>query len=378
MTALGLIVLGLFAGSGAAAASGTQSAVLPQIKAVRSVDLGPIASAPPILGRDGGYSALFRDRSIWLFGDTLIRRSGRQPPVLLSDSCSWTKDTDAADGISGFGPCAGSGGTARQFIPFTQTEAAFNRSHCADTRSEQDCTARWALWPGALIPDLHQNRLLLFYKKVLVKPGFLNFKTAGQGIASWSKFDRPPERLQPRRDKDFATLLFGKREPAFGSAAVVVGTTIYVFGCSPDGPSMPCRLGRVAADRIANRDAWQFYSVSRSWQRDIAQSKVVFNGNDMMSVSYNPYSGGYLAVYSRPMSRTVMLRTAAKPEGPWSDPLKVVEARAPQNEVGWIYDAMEHPEYARANGRIIYVTYSRQTGPLTFELRLVAVELLKR
>lgn len=97
----------------------------------------------------------------------------------------------------------------------------------------------------------------------------------------------------------------------------------------------------------------------------------------MISVSYNAYLNKFLAVYSQPMSTGVMLRTAKNLEGPWSQPLKAFDAMPPANTIGWIYDAMEHPEYARDNGRMIYITYSRQTGPLTFEMRLVSVKFRK-
>jgi hypothetical protein len=171
--------------------------------------------------------------------------------------------------------------------------------------------------------------------------------------------------------------MFGENEPAFGSAALRAGPIVYVFGCNQEGLSIPCRLARVAPDRISERQAWEFYGGPQSWLKATGESNIVFDGNDMLSVSYNPYLQRDLAVYSRPLSRAVVLRTAPRPEGPWSQPLQVFEGRRPENDAGWIYDAMEHPQYARLNGKVIYITYSRQTGPVTFELRLVAVELRK-
>ena len=148
-------------------------------------DLGPIETTPVILGRDGGYSALFQNRSIWIFGDTIVSQRDHSAPALLSNSCSWTTDQTAGDGITGFRPCQDRQGTPMELFPFTPEEHVFNRDHQAANCPVQPCGARWALWPGAVISDTVDNRLLLFFKKVLVKPGFLNFQTAGHGMAVW-------------------------------------------------------------------------------------------------------------------------------------------------------------------------------------------------
>lgn len=341
----------------------------PDAAVERVDDLGIIESAPFILGRDGGYSALFQNHSVWIFGDTVIRRDAHAAPALVSNSCASTTDRTAADGISGFQPCRDSPGLTREIMPFTLEEQSFNRDHDINNCKAEPCGARWALWPGALIDDTVHNRLLLFYKKVLVKPGLLNFQTAGHSMAAWRRLGEPLERI--------SQLMFGQNEPAYGSAAVTLNAMLYIFGCSLDGTSKPCRLARVPLARATDRTAWEFYGVSQKWQKDIDGSKVILDGNDMMSVSFNSYLNRYLAIYSQPMSTAVVLRTAKTIEGPWSRPLKAFDAIAPLNDIGWIYDALEHPEYAGENGRVIYITYSRQTGPLTFEMRLVALTLRK-
>ncbi|MDF1594151.1 MAG: DUF4185 domain-containing protein [Desulfobacterales bacterium] len=314
---------------------------------------------------------------MWIFGDTIVSQRDHSAPALLSNSCSWTTDQTAGDGITGFRPCQDRQGTPMELFPFTPEEHAFNRDHQAANCPVQPCGARWALWPGAVISDTVDNRLLLFFKKVLVKPGFLNFQTAGHGMAAWRRFDEAPERIRHDPGENRPELMFGKNEPAFGSAAMIVNSMVYVFGCCLDGDAKPCRLARVPLANVADRGAWEFYGASQKWQKEIDDSKVVLEGNDMMSVSYNSHLERYLAVYSQPMGTGVMFRTAKKLEGPWSKPLKAFDAMPPLNAIGWIYDAMEHPEYARDNGRMIYITYSRQTGPLTFEMRLVAVMLRK-
>ena len=342
----------------------------PKATVEKVIDLGVLETTPEILGRDGGYSTFFKGRFIWVFGDTIIQTHDVEKPAMLSNSCSWTRDRDASDGLTGFEPCPGSSLGMMEFFPFTPEERAYNHDHRLNRCVSEPCGTRWALWPGAVIHDSTKDRLIFFFKKVLVKPAVLDFHTAGHSLAIWHKPDEPLERLPG--------LMFSENEPAFGSGAIVVGPMVYVFGCDLEGYSKPCRLARAPLATITERDTWEFYDTSHQWQKTPDSCRVVMEGNDMLSVSYNPFLQRYLAVYSQPMGTGVMLRTAKEPTGPWSDPLKAFDALSPVNDIGWIYDAMEHPEYARKDGREVFITYSRQTGEFTFEVRLVTLTLGKK
>jgi Domain of unknown function (DUF4185) len=345
----------------------------PEVRVETVKDLGAIHPPPGIRGRDGGYSARYDGESIWVYGDTLYDGKGG----MVSNSWSRTGDLDAGDGIDGFKASAGAGGAPAALLPFTDKERAFNRNHLTEECKKPPCGSRWALWPGALVPDPVRNRLLVFYEKIRVKSGFLNFETAGHSVAVWQAKGSPATRPVFNREKNHPTLMFGAGEPGFGSAAIVSGSQLFIFGCDLEGGGKPCRLARVPLDRVLDRTAWLFFTEDSRWQKEIDNSAPVFAGNDIMSVSFNPYLGRYLAVYSRPLGRAVMFRTAPAPEGPWSAPLYAFDALAPANETGWIYDAQEHPAYARDGGRRIFITYSRQTGPDSFEMRLVSLKLVK-
>jgi hypothetical protein len=67
------------------------------------------------------------------------------------------------------------------------------------------------------------------------------------------------------------------------------------------------------------------------------------------------------------------LRTAPRPEGPWSREVTAFVAMQPTS--GNVYDARAHAEYDLNGGQTIFVTYSRSTGEFTSEVRLVSVEL---
>jgi hypothetical protein len=49
----------------------------PGFSIVSATDLGVLETTPSIRGRDGGYSATFSGRSVWLYGDTILASVGR-------------------------------------------------------------------------------------------------------------------------------------------------------------------------------------------------------------------------------------------------------------------------------------------------------------
>lgn len=338
-------------------------------------DMGPIKAPDRIQGRDGGYSALFKGRSIWIYGDTLLSGQDGKGLEILSNSWSWTGDLVAANGIDGFEDARDQSGSPTPLFPFTAEEQVFNQNHLSENCPEPPCSNRWALWPGALVADTARNRVLVFYQKIRVGPGMLNFRVAGHSLAVWHEMTQPARRPFLGQQQDDQTLMFGPDEPGFGSAAVVSDKMLYVFGCDRVGPAMPCRLARVPLDQALDPTAWLYYGTDGTWQTKVSASIPVFDGNDMMSVSFNPFLGRFIVVYSQPMSTAVMVRTAPAPQGPWSAPVEAFEAKKPVSETGWIYDALAHPEYAREGGRQIFITYSRQTGPESFEQRLVSVRI---
>ena len=345
------------------------------IKIKAAKDLGVISPPRTVKGRDGGYSVWFNNHSVWIFGDTLFKANNNQSVDFQSNSYSWTSDRDASDGIGPFYQPYDTHNRPALLLPFTDAEKAFNVVHAKDDCTVAPCGTRWALWPGAIVADTINNRMLLFYEKLYIGPGELNYTISGYGIAPWNNFEAPSQRIELNPGHEYPTLIFGPDEPGFGDAAVIIDRMLYVYGCSLDGVRIPCRIARVDLDRVFDKKHWETWTDDGSWNTNLLKSKPVFNGNEILSVSYNPYIDRFIAVYSQPMSTSVMLRTAERPEGPWSDPVELFKALAPENKIGWIYDALEHAEYSQENGRILYITYSRQTAPTAFEFRLVSVQI---
>ena len=366
-------ILFLAAGLGLAVGCGEDESPAPGAHVAAVTDLGIVTTSETIQGRDGGYSAVFEGRSVWLYGDITIETEAADGRKWRHNSWSYTTDLDISDGLTGFKERNDIAGAPTEFFPQTDKEEAFNDVHFIDDCTEEPCGARWAIWPAQMVADDERFKALIFYHKIYAEPGDFNFERVGTSIAVWDNFEEPPERPVFNPEAEHPSLMFSKDEPSFGSAAVVVKEMMYVYACDLDWVVKPCRLARIPLVDALNRSYWEYWR-GDGWGKDLAQAVSVFDGNDMMTVAWNPYLNAYLAVYSQPLDAKVMMRTSPSPEGPWSGEVKMFDAEKPE-EGDWVYDALAHPEYQQDNGRIIYITYTRNTGSLQSEMRLVKVEL---
>jgi uncharacterized protein DUF4185 len=344
----------------------------PALSIAMAQDLGVIPTNPDILGRDGGYSALFQGYSMWLYGDTFIAKPNVEDQTLLSDSWSFTTDLNAQAGITGFQEQLDSAGAPAMILPLTPAEQAFNQAHNINNCQAQPCGARWALWPSSIVVNPANNSALIFYMVVSAQPGNFNFQGIGTSVATWQNFQEQPQRptLNPPIVADHPDLIFTQNEPGFGSASFISNGTLYAYGCDYNSG---CQLGKVVPSSAQDRGAWSFYAGNGNWSAQIGDAISVFNDASILSISWNTFLQRYLAVYSPPFSQNVVMRTSMNPEGPWSSEIVAFVAMQPTS--GNVYDALAHVEYDSNGGQTIYVSYSRSTpAPFSSEVRLVAVE----
>ena len=353
-------------------AAGCANEPEPAARLVTALAIGTVGGSPFIRGRDGGASARVFGHSVWLFGDTTLERPTTDGLTWLNNSWGFSDDLDASDGIGGLYERPDAVGAPGEFLPQTDEERSFNDAHRGDNCLEAPCGARWALWPGALVEDPERQRALVFYSKIHAETGDYNFYGVGNSIAVWHSFDQVPERPLVAPGSVEPTLLFGQDEIEPGSAALVVDGLLYA--CATQGLGKACRLGRVGLADALQRAAWRFWAGDGRWAQDPSDATPVMSGNDIMSVSYAPFLQQYLAIYSQPMGQRVMLRTAPHPEGPWSRAIELFHCQPPVDD-SWVYDAQAHAEFAQQDGRVQYVSYSRGTGFLQGEVRLVRIEL---
>jgi hypothetical protein len=210
---------------------------------------------------------------------------------------------------------------------------------------------------------------------VSAQPGNFNFQGIGSSVATWQNIQQQPQRptLNPPIVPNHPDLLFTENERGFGSAAFISNGMLYAYGCNYNSG---CELGRVAPANVQVRSAWSFYAGSGNWSTQIGDAVAVFNDANILSISWNAFLQCYVAVYSPPFSQNVVMRTSAKPEGPWSRETLAFVAMQPAPGNGNVYDALAHTEYDANGGRTIYVSYSRATpAPFSSEVRVVAVTL---
>ncbi len=345
------------------------------VTVVQSTDLGAIGSNPKILGRDGGYSGVFGGYAVWIYGDTFLANSNAEGQTLISDSWSFTSDFNAQDGITGFQEREDSAGAPTMLLQLSATEQAFNAAHSGSPCQEQPCGARWALWPGAMVADPARNRALVFYQLVSAQPGNFNFQTVGYSVATWQNFADLPQRPTINPAAEHPDQLFSQNQPSFGSAALVDGDTLYSYGCYNSLLSVACVLGRVDLADVTDLSGWTFYAGNGNWSSQLSNAMWVFTANHILNVSWNDYLQRYVAVYNRPLSGDVVIRTAPAPEGPWSAEVMAFEALPPAAGQSPVDDAQAHPEYNANGGQTMFVTYTHGTGPFTSEERLVSVRL---
>ena len=340
-------------------------------------DLGTIPTNPDILGRDGAVSAAFQGYSVWLYGDTFLANPNADGRGLISDSWSFSTDLIAQDGISGFQERQDSSGAPKMILPETSAEFTFNQQHNGNPCQVQPCGARWALWPSSIVTDTANNQALIFYILVGALPGSFNFQGVGNSVAIWSDFSQQPQRptFNPPIVADHADLMFDQNQPNFGSAALINGGVLYIYGCGIPSNSSDkgCRLAKVDPGRVLNSGAWTYYVGSGNWSPQLNDAVSVIPDANILSISWNDYLQQYVAIYSRLLSNDVMVRTAANPEGPWSGERTLFTAKEPVS--GNVYDARAHSEYDLNGGQTIFVTYSRATGSFSSEVRLVSVQL---
>ncbi len=349
----------------------------PGLRIVNATDLGTIPTHPDILGRDGALSAVFQGYSVWLYSDTFLAQPNADGRTLISDSWSYTTDLSAQGGIRGFQQRSDSSGAPPMILPETPAEYAFNQAHNGNPCQVQPCGARWALWPSSMVTDAGRNQALVFYMLVSALPGNFNFQAVGNSVALWQHFSQQPQRPQfnPPFVANHPDLMFAQDEPNFGTASLIVSGTLYIYGCGipTNSADKQCRLARVDPANVLNRSAWNFYAGNGNWSSQLDDAISVIPDANILTISWNDYLQQYVAIYSQLLSNNVMIRTAPRPEGPWSGERTAFLAMPPTS--GNVYDARCHSEYDLNGGQTIFVTYSRATGAFTSEVRLVSLQL---
>jgi hypothetical protein len=222
------------------------------------------------------------------------------------------------------------------------------------------------------------TRAYVFYDKIFGGPnGQWDFRSVGRSIAVWNRLEEPPARPVINPGSEHPTLLFPAGDVQMGHGAVVENEMLYAFGCESGWLKWPVIVGRVPFDQALERSAWRFYTGNGEWSADWTRAIPVLEGAPMLSVSWNRWLDRYISVYSVPLKNRIVVRTAVRPEGPWSDPLNAADCVEPVTTNQWCYSGLSHDEFSREDGRVMYFSYYRETGFLQGEIRMVEVSFAR-
>jgi hypothetical protein len=325
---------------------------LPHIAKVENSGLLFTDNRAGVTGADAGYSIPIGARTLWLFGDVFLQNpTAAQKPIVGS--------------LSNCGLLAGSGrGPAplKHYSFLTDTKTGLARQLIPRLPDEDD---RVRLWPFGGWYDRRAQKAYLFYARVHVTgDGPLNFHTDGQGI-SVADARNPAALTFTRLPDQNGSLLWwpsGPEAPVFGSAVLERDGMLYVFGYRDQPDHKAGVLARVPTSKVIDSSAYTYFRSAPdkpTWTSDPAQASDVEGLSDFpteLSVSFNSYLGGFLAVHSVMLGEKARLSLAPNPWGPYRLVGEIDTLHQPFAKT-FCYAGKEHPELAEDHGRVVYVTF---------------------
>ncbi|HZP81107.1 MAG TPA: DUF4185 domain-containing protein [Chthonomonadaceae bacterium] len=307
-----------------------------------------------VSGVDGGYSLPLGAQTLWLFGDTfLLHPTAPERPY-----------------VGGVSNCAllvprGRGTEPlRRYAFLTDAKTGLARPVIPNAAGEGTETR---LWPAGGWYDAAHRRAYLYYSiNRTTGGGPFDFRVEGMGLAC-ADVSRPAAlqftRLKTRRG---STLWWpgGGTDPIFGAAVITdaPGDMLYIVGVQERGGRKFGKMARVRKERLADLDAYEYFAGSPTaprWSKRLAEAADVEGLTafpNELSVAYNPYLGGYLAVHSVLISQRARLSLASQPWGPYR-PIAEIGTPHLAYADAFCYAGKEHPELAEQKGKVLYITY---------------------
>ena len=325
-----------------------------------------------ILGQDGGRSISHGGESYWSFGDTFVDLppyngvwEGIGTDTQITNSLAYGSDFDPSD-------C----------VDFTSKTDGNN---IADVMLPKDPDLNEAaVWPSGWVqPDAPENFIYHYYSSMRPVTGGVTGQ--GSGLAKMDLGDLMSDRKPASGTgcDDPSSCLFWKESILSGSCSFDIGAAhpmregnfVYVF-LEMQGS---VGLARVLYAQIENLSAYQYRTESSTWVQNnpCAMKKLWEQPLKMqgLEVTYNTFLGKYVATYASGFMTVIYARTADFLWGPWSDEdgqdivygggdtmvpcgdfLQGVPTVQPPELL--CYGGLQHPHLERAEGRVIYLSYS--------------------
>ncbi len=138
------------------------------------------------------------------------------------------------------------------------------------------------------------------------------------------------------------------------AAMVPHGDYVYMFG-TPNGRLGVIGLARVPRDQVLNKSAYQYW-VNGTWvpadgANELLATPLVSGTASELSVRFDQSSAQWQMVYLDVVRQQIVLRTAAEPQGAWTEPVPLVSTE----DYPTAYGGFIHPW---STGRDLYFTMS--------------------
>ena len=347
-------------------------------------------------------------RTLWMFGDTWISkiRDGKRLPgatmvnnsiaVHTTDKAASWRPPDPRNVQFAWGPSGKDGKPTAWSVP---------PAIAGDAASDQDWL--WCNGGGVVgvTRDGKGRRLIVFFFRVRRNPhgkGVWNFTTVGTSFAVIDNVGDPPERWRPKiydmpriragiyaaREKrlrpfsDDCEFLWGMSASRERSVSDQAGH-VRVFGTLQKGPLDTSLVMARAASATIDLFDFDFFDRTEwkhafeSFARPLAASLVSEFSVEEMD---NGGKSTWVLIQSEPLlGKRIFVRTAPRPEGPWSAPRPIFSIpEVAKNRAYFTYAAKGHASLSRPGELLVtYLVNSQNFGDLVTDTTIYRPKFLR-
>ena len=350
-----------------------------------------------VFGRTEGWTGadvassidLGQGRSLWLFGDTWIG---------AVESNRHTKESRLVANTIAIQEQGVTPGPIQFFWGNTNSMERPAAWFAPDTTN----TWFWPAGGGAVASDAGGNpRLVVFLNEIGRRegdPSVFGFKLVGGALALISHFDAPPDRwvIHYVTNPHVIASVSNRTDTTWGADVVAVtdysipgGSLLFIYGIRETATTnKDLVVARCPAEFVDEFSAWRFYAGNGQWASNAAEAVSV--ADDLVnefSVDLPAWGGReqFVIIQSEGgFGRRISIRTADRPEGPWTEPEAIYTVGELSNSRNYFtYAARAHDELSRENELLVsYVVNSTDFGEMIrqadiYRPRFIRVKLIR-